>query len=102
MAILTREALAESLRTFIGDRQDDDAIALVENVTDTLEDAETRAKDQTDWRKKYEENDSAWRAKYRERFFSSGDGKEEEEGNNEDKGKGKKIISYDDLFEEVK
>ena len=60
MAVKTREEI------------DDETIAFLEDVTDTLTDLETKAKgDGTDWKTKYEENDAEWRKKYTERFYSS-------------------------------
>lgn len=52
--------------------EDDETLAILENITDTIDDYETRASgDGEDWKKKYEENDASWRQKYRERFFNS-------------------------------
>lgn len=71
MAVRTREEILESFRTRLGENPDDDSISFLEDVTDTLNDFETRAKgDGTDWKSKYEENDANWRKKYTERFFS--------------------------------
>lgn len=72
MAVRTREEILESLRNRIGSQNDDETIAFLEDVTDTLSDLEDRAKgDGVDWKGKYEENDAEWRKKYTERFFSS-------------------------------
>lgn len=71
MAVKTREEILESFRTRLGENPDDDSISFLEDVTDTLDDFEKRAKgDGTDWKSKYEENDANWRKKYTERFFS--------------------------------
>lgn len=71
MAVRTIEEILESFRTRLGENPDDDSISFLEDVTDTLNDFETRAKgDGTDWKSKYEENDANWRKKYTERFFS--------------------------------
>lgn len=64
MAVRTSEDLLGMVRGLIGDRTDDEAIALVEDFTDTL----NQPKD--DWEAKYKENDAAWRKRYTERFFS--------------------------------
>lgn len=72
MAVRTREEILESLRNRIGSQSDDETIAFLEDVTDTLSDLEERAKgDGVDWKGKYEENDAEWRKKYTERFFSA-------------------------------
>jgi hypothetical protein len=71
MAVKTREEILESFKTRLGENPDDKSISFLEDVTDTLDDFEKRAKgDGTDWKSKYEENDANWRKKYTERFFS--------------------------------
>lgn len=72
MAVKTREEILEELRARVGEQTDDETIAFLEDVTDTLSDLEEKAKgDGTDWKAKYEENDGEWRKKYTERFYSS-------------------------------
>lgn len=56
----TRDAITK----FLGDRTDDEAIALLEKIDDEGVDTE-------DWKKRYEENDKEWREKYTARFKSS-------------------------------
>lgn len=71
MAVKTREEILESIKARLGEKPDDESILFLENVTDTLDDFEKRAKgDNIDWKSKYEENDANWRKKYTERFFS--------------------------------
>lgn len=72
MAVKTREEILAELKAKVGEQTDDETIAFLEDVTDTLSDLETKAKgDGTDWKAKYEENDAEWRKKYTERFYSS-------------------------------
>lgn len=72
MAVKTREEILELVRARVGDQTDDETIAFIEDITDTLSDLETRAKgDGIDWKAKYEENDAEWRKKHTERFYSS-------------------------------
>ena len=72
MAVKTREEILAELKARVGEQTDDETIAFLEDVTDTLSDLETKAKgDGTDWKAKYEENDAEWRKKYTERFYSS-------------------------------
>lgn len=72
MGVKTREEILEKLRARVGEQTDDETIAFLEDVTDTLSDLETKAKgDGTDWKTKYEENDAEWRKRYTERFYSS-------------------------------
>lgn len=67
--IRTREELLNQIRDLIGESTEDSALALLEDVTDTVTDLETRAADNTDWQSRYNELDSEWRARYRARFF---------------------------------
>lgn len=71
MAVKTREELLESIRARVGEQTDDETIAFLEDVTDTLNDFETRANGNGEnWEQRYKDNDAEWRKKYTERFFS--------------------------------
>lgn len=103
MAVLSKSELMEKLKGVIGDKSDDDTLAFIEDVSDTLDEKKT---DDTDWQKKYEENDKEWREKYKKRFFEQS-GNEGNEGNkNDDEGnvnvddgtEEKTIEKFDDLF----
>ena len=97
MAIKSREELLKSLNTLIGDNSTDENLAILEDVTDTLKDYETKTADQTDWKSKYEQNDADWRKKYRERFTSGEEIKKEQE---EDVEEDSKPRTFDSLFKE--
>lgn len=70
MAIKTKAELLELVKERIGDDTSDEALAIIEDVTDTLDDYETRVADAGDWKARYEQNDADWRKKYKERFFT--------------------------------
>lgn len=53
----TRDAITK----FLGDRTDDEAIALLETI-------DNEGVDEENWRQRYEDNDAEWRKKYTERF----------------------------------
>ena len=96
MAVISKEDLLKRISERIGDDNSDEALSLLEDVSDTITDFEKR--DSEDWKAKYEENDEKWRKKYRERFENG------EPVNGEPVG-GEPVIevkSYDDLFSEVK
>lgn len=95
MAIISKDEMLNNIKELIGESTDDKALTLIENVSDTFSDFDERLKDQTNWKQKYEENDSAWRAKYKERFFNR-DAVEDEEEEEEDKGR--EIKDFSDLF----
>ena len=71
MAVLTREQMLERIKQRIGEDTSDEALKLIEDVSDTIDDYETKTKDTTDWEKKYKENDEQWRKKYKDRFFNA-------------------------------
>ena len=70
MAIKTKAELLELVKARVGDDTSDEALAIIEDVTDTLDDYETRIADSGDWKARYEQNDADWRKKYKERFFA--------------------------------
>lgn len=88
MAKVTFADLQEQINAIVGDRQDDDALQLLENVADTLNADE-------DWRAKYETVDAEWRKRYRDRFNGIPEEKEEPEENEGTE----EQITFDDLFE---
>ena len=97
MAIKTREELLESIKARVGENTDDETIAFLEDITDTLSDYEEKIKgDGVDWKIKYEENDKMWRQKYTDRFFNGDtDNPYPEEPKPEDE---EKMTRFEDLF----
>lgn len=93
------EEIMEEIRRRIGDDTSDEALAFVENVSDTLSDLDAKAKDTTDWEAKYTENDTAWREKYRARFFEAGTESAPEVTDPEPEEPVKKL-TFDELFKE--
>ena len=97
MSILSSEELRNSLRTFIGENNSDEALALIENTEDTITNYENMIADKTDWKQKFEENDKTWREKYKARFYSDAETKEKKDeppGDNSDN----KNYTFDNLF----
>lgn len=98
MAVKTKDELMGAIRARIGEDKSDEAISLVEDISDTFDDFQSKAtSDGTDWKAKYEENDATWRQKYRDRFFNNSDTKDDEM---EDEGEEIKTLTYDELFKE--
>lgn len=99
MAVKTKDELMSVIRAHIGEDQSDETIALVEDISDTLDDMQSRATgDGTDWKTKYEENDASWRQKYKDRFFSKAEDKPDDK--DEDGDEEVKTLSYEELFKE--
>lgn len=70
MAVRPNQELMEAIKKITGDNTSDDVITLLEDMQDTLNDYDTRIKDSGDWKQKYEENDSSWRKRYKDRFYN--------------------------------
>ena len=99
MAIRTKDELMEIVRARIGNDQSDDAISLVEDISDTYDDMQSKANgDGTDWKSRYEENDAQWRQRYRDRFFNSEKSNDTIDKQNVDRED--KPLTYEDLFKE--
>lgn len=68
-----KDELLNQIKEIVGDNTDDSTLNFLTDITDTIDDYETRVNDQTDWKSKYEQNDAEWRQKYKDRFFNKGD-----------------------------
>lgn len=95
MAVKTQAEIMAALSAIIGESTDDAALEFIGDVQDTLEDYETRTKDTTAWKQKFEENDAAWRQKYKARFFSGGGDDSSQEDDEDDE---PKPLRFEDLF----
>ena len=99
MAVKTREEIMEAIRKRIGEDTSDEAISLLEDVTDTFTDYETKVADKTDWKAKYDEMDANWRKKYIDRF-SGKTGEEVKEEQEEQIKDDSEPRTFDELFTE--
>lgn len=88
MAVVERDVLIQRITSVLSDPESDDSLSLIEDVTDTLE-----AGSSDDWKTKYEENDAAWRKRYKDRFLKKPDKEPEIEDDEKEEKK-----TYDDLF----
>ena len=97
MAVRTKEEILNSVKRHFGEDTSDETLTLVEDITDTITDFENKANnDGQNWKQRYEENDAAWRKKYRDRFFSGGS----DDGDDEPEPPAKKNYTYENLFKE--
>lgn len=96
--VRTKEELLESIKARIGEDNSDEAIALVEDITDTYDDMATRVTEAGDWKSKYETNDAEWRQKYRDRFFNVPNGTDYQEEDKEEYEETETPKTFDDLF----
>lgn len=105
MAVVSKEELVQAIASVLGDTPDDTGLALLENLTDTISDCETKVVDTGDWENKYNELDTTWRKRYAERFMSSTDADHQTDGGEikeeqiEDVKKDGETLTFEELFE---
>lgn len=100
--VKTKDEIMAGLKEILGENASEAAISFVEDVTDTINDYETRTNDATDWKKKYEENDANWAKRYRDRFFSGEQSDPDSDSDDGDENPEDKPLTYENLFTEVK
>lgn len=101
MAVLTREQVFDRLHERIGTDSSEEAIAFLEDMTDTFNDLENKANSSgEDWKRKYEENDRNWKEKYKHRFFNGDVSTPPPAETDENKKGSKEEIKIEDLFKE--
>lgn len=96
MAILTRNDLMAKINGHFGEDNSDAVLSLVEDISDTLESLDNSNSGEN-WKQKYEDNDAAWRKKYRDRFFSGKSDADDDEPEDNDS---KKPRTFEELFKE--
>lgn len=101
MSVRSKDEILDILREkFTGD-ETDSAINIIEDISDTIDDYNTRLNDSTNWKEKYEQNDADWRQRYKDRFFNSGSDDEQEDEYLKPKGREfEKPKTFEELFKE--
>lgn len=90
--VRTKEELLASIKSVLGDNTDDSSIAIIEDISDTMD----SFNDGKDWKAESERIDKEWRQKYHDRFFTA---KPEDEEDPLDAGKPEtKPLRFEDLF----
>ena len=90
--VRTKEELLASIKSVLGDNTDDSSIAIIEDISDTMD----SFNDGKDWKAESERIDREWRQKYHDRFFTA---KPEYEEDPLDAGKPEpKPLRFEDLF----
>lgn len=97
MAIVSKEDLIKRLSEKFVDDNSDDVIQLTEDLSDTLNDFDSRINDTEDWKTKFQENDNMWRKKYKDRFLESSDSNDNESHEQDDDENTN--VTFNDLFE---
>lgn len=96
--VKTKDEIMDEIRMYIGDRSDDQTIALIENISDTIDDYAAHG----DYDKKLMAVEAEWRRKYIDRFMNGGENKNEvkvEKTEDEEKEKAEEI-KIEDLYTE--
>lgn len=93
MAVLSKEDFMSAIRVRVGEDTSDEALAFVENMSDTFDSLTQAAGDNTDWKTKYDELDNNWRKRYTERFYSAEEAEDEAPSFNE-----RTVKTFDELF----
>lgn len=89
MSIKSIDEILNAVKERIGDDTSDSAISFVEDISDTF----NSLSEQENWKQKYEQNDSEWRKKYRDRFLSG-----ESSSDDDDSGDTNEALTYEKLF----
>ena len=76
--------LVSAIKDKFKDDTTDSTLSFIEDVSDTINDLESKASGEQNWKQKYEDNDKQWREKYKERFFSGAPAKKEEQEEEQD------------------
>ena len=99
MAVKKINEILESYKELYSESAGEKDIEFLEDITDTLNDYETRVSDSTNWKEKYETNDAEWRKRYRDRCFG-GEPDEPDEPDDQEPEEPEEPKTYEDLFEE--
>ena len=94
MAVLSREDLMKRLNEALGEDAD---VSILEDVADTY-DAVADHSDADEWERRYNENEAAWRKRYRDRFESGTPDPEVKNPEDEPQDDEIKVKTFDELF----
>ena len=98
MAVKTREELLEAVKTRYDGDTSDEAMMFIEDISDTLNDLESKVHSSGDWERKYDE----LAVKYKERFFEGKIDNNPNDNTDPDPDEYVAPETYDDLFETEK
>lgn len=111
MAILSVNDLRSRIEQYVGERDDDDTLSFIQDVTETVADLDARSSS-NEWEEKYNDLhekyvnlDTDWRARYKKAFFEGSDENYSESAKpsykkpvNSLEPREEEIITIDDLF----
>lgn len=102
--IRSKEEIMELIKGRIGEDTSDEALTFVQDISETLDDYEKRTASYNELKQRYDENDKAWREKYKEAFFSGAKGSAEDyqDSSEHSLSESRKKYTYENLFKEEK
>lgn len=106
MSVKSKDELLQSVKGLLGDTPSDEGIALLEDISDTLDNSTGGSSDEDkktieELQKKVKEVDDNWRKKYTERFMKPSDDSKLEDELDEDEKEDEENNSpktFDELF----
>lgn len=96
--ILTKEDFNNIVKTLVGERTDDEALEIVQNLTDTYADMEAKSANAISYEQKLKDLDEEWRKKYRDTFYNNNP--DVDTGDSVDTDGDVKEYKYENLFKE--
>lgn len=89
MSVKSKDELLQSVKGLLGDTPSDEGIALLEDISDTLDNSTGSSSDEDkktieELQKKVKEVDDNWRKKYTERFMKPSDDSNSDDEQDED------------------
>lgn len=102
MSVISKEEIMEKINNLLGENTDDESISFLEDISDSLNEYETKINENGDWKTKYEQNDAEWRKRYRERFMKPAEGKSSDPDPEpeEDEDEPEAPTTFEELFKE--
>ena len=105
MSVKSKDELLQSVKGLLGDTPSDEGIALLEDISDTLDNSTGGSSDEDkktieELQKKVKEVDDNWRKKYTERFMkpSNDNPDDEQDENDNDNEEDNSPKTFDELF----
>lgn len=93
MPKLDRDTFLSTIQKIVGEDTSDETLQAISDLTETYDSMNS----DIDWEQRYNDNDKAWREKYRNRFFNPVDEKADPETTVEEEGEPKKL-TFENLF----
>lgn len=89
MAVKSKDELLSSLKTIIGDTPSDEALTLLEDMSDTLDNSTGGSSDEDkkkieELEKQVKDTDEMWRKRYADRFLNPSDDNGSDDDNSDD------------------